>query len=270
MLSTLQDIQVEEIEGIFYYLNDKILSKSDWKELIAHQTFEDYRTEKNQDDTFDAIVFRSPTIQSFQKLIPNLDISGHETILEMGGGFCWASALLKREYPQAYVVGSDLIHSNLKFTVKFEKILHTHLNEKWVFNSRYIPFVDGQFDRIFTFAAFHHFGENNDFSQTLQEMIRILKPQGKIILLFEPSSPRYLYQWAFNRVNKNPYADEDILILSHLQKYVHSLNCHFSAQFYPDYHHRGIAETIYYYTLNKLGILQKLLPCTVNIVIQKN
>ncbi|GAX44573.1 hypothetical protein NIES4075_55920 [Tolypothrix sp. NIES-4075] len=269
---TVRNNNFREHEGILYYLNDAILTESDQKEIVAHKNFEEFRAVQSHkgNDIFDAIAFRSPSINTFSKLMSRLQLSGNETVLEMGGGFCWASALIKREYPNSYVVGSDLILSNLQYTEKFEKILNTHLDEKWVFHCCELPFEAEQFDRIFAFEAFHHFGEKNDFSKTLNEMIRVLKPQGKIILLHEPTSPKYLYNWAYKRVNSNPYAEEDVLVLSKIKQHVTSQKCNFSVEFYPDYEHRGFTESIYYYTLSKLGILQKLLPCSVNIFIEKN
>jgi ubiquinone/menaquinone biosynthesis C-methylase UbiE len=260
----------KQIEEVFYYLNNTILSESDYKEINAAEQFEKSRTGQSIDDTFDAVVFRSPSIRIFQKLISKLQLSGNETILEMGGGFCWASTLIKRKYPNTYVVGSDLIFFNLKFTRKFEKILDANLDEKWAFNCKEIPFESEQFDRIFVFAAFHHFGEQNNFNQTLAEMIRVLKPKGKIVLLYEPSSPTYLYQSAYKRVNIDPYADEDLLILSKIKQAVNSLNCKFSFEFYTSYEDRGLLQSIYYFILTKIRILQKLLPCTVNIFIDKS
>jgi ubiquinone/menaquinone biosynthesis C-methylase UbiE len=269
MLPVRQNISIRKHEGIFCYLNETMISDSDRKEIDASQKFEASRVERTIDDTFDAIVFRSPSIRTFQKLISRLQLSGDETILEMGGGFCWASVLLKREFPNTYVVGSDLIFSNLEFTAKFEKALPANLDEKWAFNCKEIPFEAEQFDRIFVFAAFHHFGEQNDFSQTLAEMVRVLKPKGKIVLLYEPSSPEYLYQAAYKRVNIDPYADEDVLVLSKIEQTVNSLKCKLSFEFYPYYEDRSLMSTIYYFTLTKISLLQKFLPCTVNVFIEK-
>jgi ubiquinone/menaquinone biosynthesis C-methylase UbiE len=269
MIPLHKNIEFQQNRGINFCLNEAIISESDRKEIDAAQKFEESRENQAVDDTFDAIVFRSPSIRVFQKLMSRLQLYGDETILEMGGGFCWASVLLKREFPNAYVVGSDLIFSNLEFTAKFEKVLPAALDEKWAFNCKEIPFESEQFDRIFVFAAFHHFGEQNDFSQTLSEMVRVLKPKGKIILLYEPSSPAYLYQAAYKRVNIDPYADEDLLVLPKIKQIAKSLKCKFSYEFYPSYEDRGLMSTIYYFTLKKINILKKLLPCTVNIYIEK-
>lgn len=273
MIPVREGIQVHQDEGIFHYLDDALITESDKKEFIAYQKDEESKASGlKKVDLLDDIVFKANFIKSFEELIPRLEISGDETVLEMGGGWCWASVLVKRKYPNSYVVGSDLIPTNLQCTTNYEKIVNAYLDEKWVFSCRDLPFASNQFDRIFTFAAFHHFGDKGDYSQSLKDMIRVLKPKGKIVLLYEPSSPKYLYKMAYRRVNPpNQEVDEDVLVLSRIKQYVTPLNCKFSAELFPLYLYRdGISQTIYYYILTKLSILQQLVPSTVNIFIEKN
>jgi len=273
MISIRNNIQYHQEGQIFCAANARSLSESDRKEFIAYQKTDLQRSDNKGREVFEDIVFKSNFIKIFQQLIPCLELSGTEKILEMGAGQGWASVILKNKYPNSYVVASDLVPVALNFCTNYEKLLNTYIDEKWSFNCRDIPFEDNQFDRIFTVAAFHHFGENNDYSKTIQEMVRILKPQGKIILLYEPSSPKYLYNIAYKRVNKRrdlDGVDEDVLILSKIKDSVKIINCKFRADLFPEFSYReGFNSTIYYYFLSKLGILSKLLVSTVNIIIEK-
>lgn len=272
MLQLREDIQVYQHAGVSHCLNDSIFTDSDKKEIYAHKTYEEERAKGNvgEVDVFDEIIFKSDFIRSFKQLISKLQLTGKETVLEMGGGWCWASTLLKRMYPDAYIVASDLIPTNLQHTAEYEKIVNAYIDEKWAFSCRNIPFDSEQFDRIFTFAAFHHFGEKGDYSKSLKEMVRVLKTHGKMILLYEPSSPQYLYKWAYQRVNRDPYAEEDVLVISRLQQILAPLKCSLSVEFFPLFLYReGFTQTVYYYLLSKFQFLQKWVPCTVNIVIDK-
>jgi SAM-dependent methyltransferase len=253
-----------------------LISESDRKEQLFWRTDP---LEAPDGDLFDNIVEKASFIKVFKKLLPCLDLTGKETILEVGGGHCWASALIKRSYPDCYVIASDLIPEAVQSAEKYEAILQATIDEKWSLNCRKIPFKDEQFDRVFTFAAFHHFGfaEKRDFRTAIQEVVRVLRPGGKILLLYERFSPKWLYKPAAWRANKNRASisrsvevDEDQIILSEIKQVAEQLNCNFRVQFLANYEDReGVLVTNYYYILTRLKPLQKLLPGTVNIIIEK-
>jgi len=254
------------------YVSSPVVSKSDTKELHFWSTDP---LESPSGDLFTNIVRKSHFIRVFEQLLPSLGLTGEERVLEIGGGHCWASALIKRNYPGCYVVASDLSPEAVQFVENYEGLLGTKVDEKWAFNCRRIPFDDEQFDMVFTFAAFHHFGEERDFSEALREMVRILRPGGKLILLYEPSSPRWTYKLAFERANRKRASfsheiDENVLVLADIKRICKKLGCKFQAQYFTSYEHReGIVETVYYYSLTRMKPLQRLLPCTVNVTIQK-
>lgn len=273
MLTIRQDIKSYQEQEVFCYQNNDILSESDRKEAIAYQKTQDNRSANDGLELFEDIVFKSSFIKTFQALIPRLELSGKEKILEMGAGQGWASALLKSKYPDTYVVASDLVPVALHFCTKYENLLNINVDEKWAFNCRDIPFENEQFDRIFTIAAFHHFGELNNYSKAIKEMVRILKPNGKIFLFYEPSSPKYLYNLSYKRVNARrdlDGVDEDVLVISKLQEHTKAINCKLKVDFFPEYLYRdSLNSTIYYYLLSKLSIFNPLLVSTVNIIIEK-
>jgi SAM-dependent methyltransferase len=272
MIRITSGIESYSYHGVSCIRNSVPLSKSDEKELLFWSSDS---LESPQGDVFDNLVHKSHFVKVFNKVLPRLELIGDETILEMGGGHCWASALIKRHYPNCYVVASDLSPDAVRFLEKYETILGVTVDETWAFNSRHIPFDKGQFDLVFTFAAFHHFGEGNDFGAAIREMIRVLRPAGKLVLLYEPSSPQWLYKWAFQRVNRRRASfshviDEDVLVLSKIRRICERLNCRFEAQYFTSYEERiGIVETVYYYILTQVKLLRRLLPCTVNVVIEK-
>lgn len=249
-----------------------MLSGSDEKELHFWST---NPKEGPQGDLFDNIIYKSSFIRVFDKLIPCLRLSGKETILEMGGGHCWSSVLLKRKYPDCYVVASDLSPDALRFSSKYEDLLQSAVDEKWAFNCRNIPFEEEQFDLVFTFAAFHHFSEGNDYGPAIRETVRMLKPGGRAVLLYEPSSPQWLYKPAFRRANRKRVlcsgeVDEDLFMIPKVKEICERLGCRFEARYFTSFAEReGIIETVYYYALTHLKPLRKALPCTVNIVIEK-
>jgi ubiquinone/menaquinone biosynthesis C-methylase UbiE len=267
-------INVQDHQGVAYFLNNSVMTTSDQKEFVANEVFEKQVANRQYDAIlFEDIVFKSNFIRTFRAVMPKLDLQGQERILEMGAAHGWASVLVKHQYPEAYVVASDLVADALQYAKGYEQMLNAYLDEKWAFNCRDIPFENNQFDRIFTFAAFHHFGNNGSYAKSLKEMIRILKSNGKIVLLYEPSSPLYLYKFAYNRVNQRQEidgVDEDVLVVSKLKHDVEKLGCQFHANFFPIYLYRdSVGSTLYYYLLSKIRLLQRILISSVNITITK-
>jgi SAM-dependent methyltransferase len=127
--------------------------------------------------------------------------------------------------------------------------------------------ADSSFDLIFCFSAAHHFLAHK---RTLTELKRVLKPGGSAIYLFEPTSPKYLYSLAYQRVNaKRPEVPEDVLVPSKLQKIAEDLGLDFQVDFYPTHKGRGPIATAYYPVLARIGFLQALLPCTANFIFTK-
>lgn len=274
MINIRHDTKPWRDDEVLCFFNEDLINQSDQKEFVANEKYESSLfTYDERQILFNDIVFKSNFIKTFQSLLPMLNLSGSETILEMGSSHGWASVYLKKEYPRCYIVASDLVPDTVKHAKRWENLLGSYIDEKWAFNCRDIPFEEEQFDRIFTFASFHHFGENGDYHKSLEELIRVLKKGGKIILLYEPSSPKYLYKIAYQRANKKrdiEGVDEDVLVPSNIAKIIKSLGCNSRIEFFPFYLYRdSIIATNYYYVLSRLGPFQKLLVSTVNIVIEK-
>jgi len=273
VIVTKPGIQVFSNDGVSCYLKDSVHSSNDLKEFASHQRKGEQHSAYYGVDLFDDVIWKTDFIRAFQKLIPRLELTGTERVLEMGAGHGWASVLLKRAFPDCYVVASDLVPGVLQFCVNYEQIMGLSIDEKWAFNCRGIPFDDNTFDRIFTMASFHHFGVNHDFSGALDEMVRILKPNGKIALLYEPSAPKFLYKLMYKIVNTRRQEEdigEDVLVNSELRKYSEKANCKFKLEYYPEFQDRSsLRSQLYYYLLSKTPQLLRAAVCCVNITIEK-
>lgn len=276
MIKLRPEIQIQKDQNISVFLNQNTLSESDNKEFSQNLKYEEKVAQQLEGvSLLEDIVSKSNFIKIFECLIPALELFQGASVLEMGACHGWASVIVKTKNPTCYVVASDLVSEMVKHSEKWGNLLGTQLDEKWAFNCRDIPFDDEQFDRIFTFASFHHFGNSGDYKPALKEMIRVLKKGGKIVLLYEPSSPEYLYKAAYKRVNSNrqlvdEYVDEDVLVPSRLEKIVEELGCTIETKLFPFHLYRdGFVAGNYYYFLSKLGFLQKLFVSTVNLIIVK-
>jgi len=138
---------------------------------------------------------------------PMLDLPKPAQILEIACGVRTDGIELAR-------AGHDLTELDIseKAVEKTRALFESqNLSGKFVVSdAENLPFADAEFDAVFTAASFHHFP---NFVKALQEMKRVCKPNGYIILGCEPNAwPYYsLYlilrplQWLVRRLNPRPF-----------------------------------------------------------------
>ena len=89
--------------------------------------------------------------------------------------------------------------------------------------------------------------------------------------LHEPGCLAYLHALACYRVNrKRPEVPEDVLRYREIESLAEEAGLDAKTIWAPTPTNRGAVETIYYSALRGLPILQRLLPCTVDIVMRRH
>lgn len=188
-------------------------------------------------------------------------------VLELGCGQGWASCIYKRLFPQADVTATDISPYAVMSVAKWEHIYEVKLDRAYACGSDTIPEPDASFDQVFCFAAAHHFVAHE---ATLAEIARILKPHGRAFFLHEPSTPRFFYERARQRVmRKRPSVPEDLLIPADIRRFAAKAGLDCIVDYDPSVLRRGPIETIYFLALRRLPFLQRLLPCTAHFIFEK-
>jgi SAM-dependent methyltransferase len=239
------------------------------KETLEIAFWRDSPLEGPDSDGLDNIVNKAADGRIFLDAVRRHDslFSRARSILELGGGQCWASCMVKRLYPHARVVGTDISPSAVVSARKWEQIYQVRLDATAACRSYDTPFEDGSFDLIFAFAAAHHFGRH---ASTLREISRLLAPGGRALYLHEPTCRQIFYRMAFARVNaKRPEVPEDVLRYRRLEQLAGDFGLIVQTQFEATLSNRGPLETMYYFVLQKAPVLQRILPCTADILITK-
>ncbi len=150
---------------------------------------------------------------------------------------------------------------------KWERIFSVRLDRSYACISYQMDEPDNSIDRIFCFAAAHHFLAHR---KTLREIGRVLRPRGTACYFYEPTTPNFLYPLAYRRVNrKRPEVPEDVLIALKIRDIALDLGFSMVIDRYPSTLCRGPVETMYYYMLCRMAVLQILLPCTANLIFTK-
>lgn len=209
----------------------------------------------------DGLVFLD-SLKRHKKIIPKKG-----RVLELGAGQGWASCVYKKLYPQAHVTVTDISEFAVISLPGWERIFEVKTDKSYACKSYEINEKDASLDMIFCFAAAHHFLAHK---RTLREIYRVLRPGGKAIYFHEPASTRLFYRIACRRMNKKrSTVPEDVLIISEIKKLAVNAGLDLHVDYYPSLIKRGPLETVYFYVLGQLPFLQRILPCSVNLIFTK-
>lgn len=232
------------------------------KEKIEVDYWLNSPTEKPGADTVENLLNKLTDAPVFlERMKPFQPVFGSAaTILELGAGQGWASCLVKKLYPHARVIASDISPYAIASVSAWEHVFRVKVDESFHCKSYEIPLPDSSVDVIFCFAAAHHFVAHR---RTLREISRVLRPGGKCFYFHEPSCNRLMYRAAHYRVNRiRPDVPEDVLIYKRILELAGEAGLRGVVHADTSVLKRGPKELLYYWVLRAVPPLQVLLPCT--------
>jgi SAM-dependent methyltransferase len=267
-------VRLETVGDIRVYLAEGDLTDSDRKEI---RFWRDSREEGPAADLFDSLRVKAPGLKAFEGLIPRLAVRPGMVCLEAGAGQAWPSLMLKRAVPGIVAHASELSVAALSSTAKWEGLIGQRLDGKWACSSRNLPFASEQFDRVFTYEAFHHFGVGGDFAPALRELLRVLRPDGRLVLLREPSAPGFLRDWQYRRLNRlrkvvgGADVDEDAVVPGRLADVARGLGARLEVAYETGWAFLdvGLVGVLGKAVVRAIPAVGRFVPCAVSLTIEK-
>ena len=263
---------VEWRNGVAVLLDEAALPSSDRKEIRFWSEEPEYRPASG---LWENLRVKAGDLRVFEIMIPELEVHPGDRVLELGAGQGWASSMLKRQFRGAEGHASDVAPAALESNSKWAELFGVTLDGLWACQAHRTPFADAQFDCVFTFAAFHHFVIGERGEAALREMLRILRPGGRCVLLWEPCAPPWLYEWLsakLNRIRKSTTdVDEAAVVLPWLERWAKESGADMRFRFDTDLRFRDLSMggALRNIAVRLLPALGHFVPVGANITIRK-
>jgi len=202
-----------------------------------------------------ALVYKADMIKSFEENILRSNIF-HGRVLELGGGCCWGSALVKTRFPETVAYATDISPIALQKGQEVSKIMEAGIDYFVACDAENIPFKDALFDAVFSVALLHHLPST---AQALNEIRRVLKPTGFYIGFGEILSSE-IFRPVYRRISLAERRSKELGIIENAYTYdqwksfltrsgFNSFNINLHKD--PKYR-RNIFGTIYYTLIKKV------------------
>jgi ubiquinone/menaquinone biosynthesis C-methylase UbiE len=229
----------------------------------------DSEYERPESDSIRNLINKMTDCEVFLSVIDSYSqfFNSAKTVLELGGGQGWASCTIKLLFPQLKVILTDISEYAILSKYRWERIFNVSLDNAYACKSYEIPEAPSSIDIIFCFASAHHFA---NLDKSMIEISRVLRSGGHCFFFYEPITTQLLYKFAYLYiVKKRPVVPEDIIVYKKLLKFAKEAGLEANVHFNPTLIKREPLETLYYFILSKLTILQRVLPCSANFHFKK-
>ena len=250
-------------DDIYIYLED--LNKF---QIAEDNCFRNSDIESVSADLYLSFFMKVQSIKFLNDIIQRYKLDFKNNFLELGGGYGFLSAYIKKKYPNLTVYYSDVSKEAVRKSKQYESFFNSRIDQKWITSAEDTPFPDKCIDRILFFASFHHL---QDQEKAVMECSRILKPDGKLYLLFEPCCPIF-FKPIYNMYTKREKIKENNFTLSEYRRFFKNAGLDFIHYNYKNFIYRHSKISILYYImLNCIpNFLTSFFPCTQVIIGEKS
>lgn len=218
-------------------------------------------------DLYKSLMIKIQYLHFFDDILQKYNISFDGNLLELGGGYGYLSAYIKKKFPNLIVIYSDVSKEAVRKSKQYEDFFKVTIDGKWVISAEDIPFSNNTFENILFFASFHHAQQPKT---AVQECVRILKPNGRLFLLLEPSCPFYLKP-LYDLHVKREKVKENYYSIREYRSFFENAGLTFRYYNYKNYLYRRSKKTLLYYLFLNIipNFITNIFPCNLIIIGEK-
>ncbi len=238
------------------------------KEILQEENEYKYsEIESSKSPAYLSINIKAMSINIFKDILSRYNLKLSSKLLELGGGYGYLSSYIKTIKPKTNITYSDPSEDAVKKSDQFEDFYGVKIDNKIVCAAEYLPFNNNEFSTIIMFSSFHHV---QDPQRACNEISRVLSSKGKLLLIYEPSTPRVFAQRYKKHVERSG-VEEKFYSIKQYRGFLKNAGLDSQIHFYTSPNFRWKKSSTIYYSL--LSLLPKFVcrfvPCSVVIVASK-
>ena len=181
-------------------MKKKDVDKKKINEYLEKNTPQKWYSERENDLLFfnELAYKRYNVFYKYLKSEAEFEYHRNEKVLEIGVGI--GTDLISYAKNGAKVSGIDLSQEAINLTTKHFQTLGLKADNLLIADAENLPFEENYFDLVYSFGVLHH---TPDTYKAVSEILRVLKPQGKfIVMLYRKGWKHYLKRLLINGLFK--------------------------------------------------------------------
>ena len=163
--------------------------KDYWENKSPQTWYSDKDQEENSTSWFNELAYKRYNVYyEYLKEIAEFNYHKDEKVLEIGTGV--GTDIVSYAKNGSIVSGVDLTENAIDITKKHLETFKLSYDKLLVADAENLPFENNYFDLVYSFGVLHH---TPNTEKSVQEVLRVLKPGGKfIIMLYSKGWKHYL------------------------------------------------------------------------------
>ena len=178
-------------------MKKQTIEKKDIKNYWENKSPQTWYSDKDQDNNstswFNELAYKRYNVYyEYLKDVAEFNYHKEEKVLEVGTGV--GTDIVSYAKNGSKVSGVDLTENAIEITKKHLEIFKLPYEKLLVADAENLPFEDNYFDLVYSFGVLHH---TPNTEKGVQEVLRVLKPGGKFIIMLYSKGWKHYFKRLF-------------------------------------------------------------------------